>query len=203
MCSVNGALGGPPSDLEGRRRSAGRALRPVFLAAPRIEPFVCTGLPLLPRRTTEDLFETRCCYPDDTQAGLSRSKFGDGFCFDCFDGRLEPARRRSEERNCRVSALVVAVEYAAEKLHEFCQIISGPHLELNRLDRLDHESLARANGLRDDDCVLGGVHSEDHARILAEVQGKVTYGNPLPQVARMGKLSNVTQLVACLRQTGH
>ena len=51
-------------------------------------------------------------------------------------------------------------------------MVSGSRLELNRLDRLDHESLARACGLRDDDCVLGGAHSEDHARTLAELQGK-------------------------------
>ena len=53
------------SDLEGRSRSASRALRPVLMAARRIEPFLRTGLPLLPRRTTKNLFETRGCYPDD------------------------------------------------------------------------------------------------------------------------------------------
>lgn len=52
-------------------------------------------LPLLPYRTTEAFLETRGCYPDDRKAVLSRSKFGDCFCLDCFDGRLEPTRRRS------------------------------------------------------------------------------------------------------------
>jgi hypothetical protein len=56
-------------------------------------------------------------------------------------------------------------------LQEFTQIVSGSRLELNRLDRLDHESLARACGSRDDDCVLGGVHSEDHAWTLADTAG--------------------------------
>jgi hypothetical protein len=53
------------SDLEGRSRGASRALRPVLMAARRIEPFLRTGLPLLPRGTTKNLFETRGCYPDD------------------------------------------------------------------------------------------------------------------------------------------
>jgi hypothetical protein len=53
------------SDLEGRSRSTSRALRPVLMAARRIEPFLRTGLPFLPRRTTKNLFETRGCYPDD------------------------------------------------------------------------------------------------------------------------------------------
>ncbi len=53
------------SNLEGGSRSASRALRPVFMAARRIEPFLRTSQPLLPRRTTKNLFEARGCYPDD------------------------------------------------------------------------------------------------------------------------------------------
>ena len=83
------------SDLEGRSRSASRALRPVLTTAPRIEPFLGTGLPLLARRTTKSLFETRGCYPDDRQSALSCREFSDCFSFYCFDGRLEPTRRRS------------------------------------------------------------------------------------------------------------
>ena len=72
-------------DLEGRSRGAGRALRPVLMAARRIDPFRRTALPLLPRRAAEDPLETRGCYLDDRQAALSRRKFGDGFCFDGLD----------------------------------------------------------------------------------------------------------------------
>ena len=79
------------SDLQGRGRGAGGTLRPVIVAARRIEPLCCTGLPLLPRRTTEDLFEARGCDSDDRQAALGRSQFCDCFCLDGFDGRLEPA----------------------------------------------------------------------------------------------------------------
>ncbi len=64
-------------------------------------------------------------------------------------------------------------EYDHKTLQEFSQIVSGSRLELNRLDRLDHESPARACGLRDDDCVLGGAHSEDYSRTLAELQSRV------------------------------
>jgi hypothetical protein len=53
-------------DLEGRSRSSSRASRPVLMAARRIEPFLRTGLPLLPRRTTKNLFQARGRYPDDT-----------------------------------------------------------------------------------------------------------------------------------------
>jgi hypothetical protein len=75
---VLGLATGRRGDLEGR--GAGRALRPVLMAARRIEPFRRTGLPLLPRRAAEDPLETRGCYLDDRQAALIRRNFGDGFC---------------------------------------------------------------------------------------------------------------------------
>ena len=55
----------PLSDLKGGSRSASCTVRPILTAAPRIEPFLGTGLPLLARRTTKNLFETRGCYLDD------------------------------------------------------------------------------------------------------------------------------------------
>ena len=120
-CSARGrtvlhasAFGCPFGDFEGRGRSAGRTLRPVLLAARRVEPLRCTGLPLLTRRTTESPLETRGCDPDDRQAALSRCKFGDGFCLDGFDRRLKAARRRSEECDGRASALAGAVEDGAK-----------------------------------------------------------------------------------------
>jgi hypothetical protein len=90
------------------------------------------------------------------------------------------------------SALITAVEYDDKTLQEFCQIGSGARLEPNRRDRLDHESFARACGLRDDHGVLSGAHSEDHPRILAEAQVRVK-SRPLvrrvhavPRIRRIG-----------------
>src|SRR6185503_15409158 len=81
----------PASDLEGGGHRARRALRPVLVTARRIEPFPCTGLPLLARPTAEGFFETRGRYLDDGQGAFSRGKLRDGFCLDGFEGRLEAA----------------------------------------------------------------------------------------------------------------
>jgi hypothetical protein len=176
----------PLSDLEGRRRSASCAVRPVLTAAPRIEPFLGTGLPLLPRRTTKNLLETRGCYPDDRQTALSCREFSDCFSFYCFDGRLEPTRRRSEQCDCRASARTAEIEYDDKTLQELVQSVSRSRLKLNRPDPLNHESLSRARGLRDDDCVLGWAHSENHTGTLTELQMRAKLGR-IRQFARLGR----------------
>jgi hypothetical protein len=150
------------SDLEGGSRSASCAARPIPTAAPRIEPFRGTDLPLLSRHATKSLFETGGRYPDDRQSALSRREFSDCFSFYCLDRRLEPTRRRSEQCDCRTSARTAEIEYDDKTLQEFVQSISRSCLKLNRPDRLNHESLSRARGSRDDDCVLGWTHSENH-----------------------------------------
>src|SRR5688572_4643154 len=105
------------------------------MAPRRIEPFPCTGLPLLPRRATEDLFETRGPDLDHGPAAPSRSQFGDGFGLDGFDGGLEPPGRRAEECDDRAPALAAAVEDDDKTLQEFRQIVARPRLERNRHDR--------------------------------------------------------------------
>jgi len=40
------------------------------MAPCRIEPFPCSGLPRLPRRTTEDFLETRSCYRRQADAEI-------------------------------------------------------------------------------------------------------------------------------------
>jgi hypothetical protein len=104
----------------------------------------------------------------------------------CFDGRLEPTRRRSEQCDCRASARTAEIEYGDKTLQEFVQSVSRSRLKLNRPDRLNHESLSRARGLRDDDCVLGWAHSENHTGTLTELQMRVKLGR-IRQFVRLGR----------------
>ena len=55
----------PSAILKAAAAAPTAPVRPILTAAPRIEPFLGTGLPLLPRRTTKNLFETRGCYLDE------------------------------------------------------------------------------------------------------------------------------------------
>ena len=61
------------------------------MSACRIEPFRCTGRPCLSRRAAEDFLEARGCDLDHRQPALGGGKFGDRFCLDGVDRRLEPA----------------------------------------------------------------------------------------------------------------
>jgi hypothetical protein len=94
-----------------------------------------------------------------------------GFCFDCFDRRLEPTRRRSEEYDRGSASLAALAEYDHKTFQELGQVVIAPRLELNRRRRFDHERLARARGFGNEVDVPGRAHSEDHARILAAVPG--------------------------------